>query len=74
MVYTCFTVFLFIPCICTFQFFRQVENNHMHDSQVRRWKSEMGVMFRGSGGGAPRARKFCIFRKNNLILAYFNKN
>ena len=55
-------------------FFRQVENIHAHELHVRSQRSEMGLIFWGSGGGAHSVRKFCIFGKNNLILAYFDKN
>ena len=47
-----FKRFSFILCICTFQFFRQVESINTHISQVRRRKSEMGVMVWRSGGRA----------------------
>ena len=39
--------------------------------QARSQKFAMGGLFWESGGGAPSARKFCIFLQNNLILELF---
>ena len=43
--------------------------NYRYYSQARNQNFAMEVrLLQGSGGGAPSARKFCIFCKNNQIL------